>query len=343
MRRSYQLIGVGVVLVCIGLGSLPELAKSTAKNDPMPETRASTPTVSPTTEKLTATNTPEPVQTSMPNTPTVTPTNVVFPTYPTVEVDVMLTNQNSYHDNFMNTSSGWEPYYQGVSGAWNGYSTNGYNFQLSNDASQFAGRRLWDFNTCCVLDAKYSITLDAQSQVPQRGMVITDYMGDFVNMDRSSGYVVLFDVGYNGQQRLRALQVAVLEQGNLFGLNCTGDTALSVGQRMKTSVTIVDRLLLVSLTNNDTKEHIKLRCGLFDRPSGRKILGIGAVRADNTNALPFAPLVYTNLDIVGINNVMTENIPVAERYMITAGCNNQPVSTFEQWLYEDIMHACATY
>jgi hypothetical protein len=220
--------------------------------------------------------------------------------------------------------------------------SDGYAFQLAYDPQLSVGRRIWDFNTCCILESQYGVSFDAESQSPQRGMVITEYVGDYNNMSNASGIIVLFDVGYNMQPRAQPLQVVRLQQG--FPTNpCIGGDSLVVGPRMKISVTVVDRMFTVTLLNRDNDESTSLRCGLAERSYERKRLGVGAVRLPNTTNAPLSPLIYTSMEIASINGYITDSVPEPFYGGITAGCDAQTVYDFEDWLSKDILLACPVY
>lgn len=345
MRVSTKMTVVGIVVVLLGFLSQIQPTKSVVTIANAPElTELPVLTQLPDTTPVARLLNTDATRTLLPVTVLPTATPVVFPTAQHFSSDTVLTNANIYQESFTDTRSGWEPYYAGAGGAWNGYGSARYAFQLANDANLVGGRRLWDFNTCCVLDPQYQISVEAQSQTPQRGMVITEYVGNFVDMQTASGIVVLFEVGYNMQPRPRPIQIVMLQQGFLSELNCVGDTDLTVGTRMKINVTVVNGLLVVELINREVNQQITVKCGLNNRTPDRKLLGIGAVRAEYSENQAMTPLEYTNLEMIGIDRYITDTMPDVSSRSVSAGCGAQTtVNAFEEWLRQDILYSCPAY
>jgi hypothetical protein len=339
MRRSRKIIIWGIVLVFLGIGSMQRPSRTVIERDET-ETRRRTdaiPTTPIITPQINATRTPLPV-TVLP-----TATTLILPTARPISMDTVLLSGAVYRDAFTNIESGWEPYYVGDGGAWNGYESGRYAFQLANAPTLAAGRRLWDFNTSGVIDGQYRIGVEVESQTPQRGLVITEYAGDFVNMNSATGLFVLFEVGYAMQPRPNPIQVAVLDRGSLMKLSCKGDAALVVGPRMKMSVTVVEGLVIVSLMNRDNDQSSSVRCGWQTLSSGNRWIGIGAVRAIYQPNQIMSPLAYTDVEVAGINRYITDNIPEIGFETITAGCRATPVYTFDEWLTTDVLEGCTVY
>lgn len=342
MRVSVRLLGLGLLLVCTGVISLWEPDPPLEVEEDDVRLAAIEQTAIPLAE-IVPTQQPTMTRTPLPVTVLPTETVEVVPTAQLTSMDTVLLNNNVYRESFTDMNSGWDQYYVGDGGAWNGYVSMGYSFQLANDAQLAVGRRIWDFNTCCILESQYRVSLEAESQSPQRGMLITEFAGDYTSMDVSSGIVVLFDIGYNMQPRPQPVQVVLLQQGYPALMQCTGASELVVGPRMKISVTVVDGMLTATVINRNTDDRVSLRCGLDQRSLERKQLGIGAVRLPNTQTESMAPLVYTSLEIVGIDNYITDSRPMPAVRAVLAGCNAQQVSSFEEWLNIDILYACPVY
>ena len=105
----------------------------------------------------------------------------------------------------------------------------------------------------------------------------------------------------------------------------------------------MNNLLTVNLLNRDSGTSAALRCGLNERSSDPKRLGMGAVRLPNTTNQMLTPLVYTYMEIAGISGYITDSVPAPLYGYISAGCNAQSVYRFEDWLNEDIVFACPVY
>lgn len=343
MRRSHQMIIWGVLLILLGFGIIDEsrqtrLGRSVFdKLSRLDDTQMSISGAVTVTPQINVMRTPLPV-TIIP-----TVTTIVLPTARPVSVDTVLMSGATYRDSFADTRSGWDQYYEGDGGAWNGYTSGQYVFQLANDPSLLSGRRLWDFNTSGVIDGQYRISVEVESQTPQRGMVITEYTGNFVDMNTAAGLFVLFEVGYEMQPRPKPIQVAVLDEGYLVKLSCRGDAELVVGPRMKLSVTVVDGLVIVSLMNRDSNQSSSVRCGWQTLSAGNRWIGIGAVRAIYQPNQMMTSLGYTNVEVTGIDRYITDNIPTREYESMTAGCDERPVYTFDEWLAVDVLEGCMVY
>jgi hypothetical protein len=194
-----------------------------------------------------------------------------------------------------------------------------------------------------VINGQYRIGVEVESQTPQRGMVITDYAGDFVNMNPATGLFVLFEVGYAMQPRPNPIQVVVLDRGSLVKLSCYGDTDLVVGPRMKMSVTVADGLVIVALINRDNDQSSSVRCGWQTLSVGNRWIGIGAVRAIHQPNQIMSSLEYTDVEVAGIDRYITDNIPAIGFETMTAGCRARPVYTFDEWLMTDVLEGCTVY
>jgi hypothetical protein len=269
-----------------------------------------------------------------------TPTTVVFPTYAPVNVlSVQLTN-NVYRDAFIPGQSGWEQRYVGQDGAWNGYEQGGYAFQLGSSNRYPGGRRIWDINICCRLPSAYKTRFIANTVTPQRGMVITELQGDVFDIDSSSAIIVMFDIGYADQLRNAPVRVIQLVQGQAYDLGCTGLSPLIVSSRMEISVTVVSEYVSVDLFNPATQQHATPTCRSISGYPGTGMLGMGAVRAANSESGGLSRLrfeVFEFTEVAGVSGTVDQT--PAPTY-IQVRCTGEYHSSFDSWLESSINAYC---
>jgi hypothetical protein len=218
---------------------------------------------------------------------------------------------------------------------------NRYAFQLGQDVRDVGGQRLWDINICCVLPEAYTLQFKANASTPQRGFVITDLQGDVFDIESGSAVLVLFDIGYQQQRRSQPVRVMQLLNGTLWEVACTAPAELVVSTAMTIDVTISGQLIHVSLVNDALSRESALTCTRLDSgPSGRRLVGMGAMRSAGYAYQLSTPLYFENFEITEISGVRSETRVTGQPINPVVPCTGQSFTRFDMWINAALTSGC---
>ena len=186
----YQYHKILFLLVVMSL--LTACTQSAPTTNLVSETAVAVP-ATPEATAVVATDVPAPTATPVPPTATPEPITGVAALTSFASMPIKML----WSDTFDDTTSGWEPRYEGPKVAlgpapYNAYVDGTYEFSVRQ---YFESAFLWDFNgTQALPNYPYSVFAEVVAQRDGYAVLFVDYQGDFGRVDASSGIAVVFSL-----------------------------------------------------------------------------------------------------------------------------------------------------